>query len=97
MLVELGTFGVAAGLLMKFISTKILYADLYISLVSAMLIGRIVAGISRALIFSPGAYSMTAWTTAYFVTSLPGIILQLAIIPSIYYALERAKLIPRRY
>ncbi|HBC91833.1 MAG TPA: hypothetical protein DCZ10_02735 [Pelotomaculum sp.] len=67
------------------------------SLVGGMLIGRIAAGISRALIFAAGSYSIAAWTTSYFVTALPGIAIQLVLLPSIVFALERARLVPMRY
>ena len=97
MMVELAMYGLAAGLLMRFVRTKSLYADLYISLVSAMLAGRIVAGITRALIFAPGKISLAVWAGSYFVVSLPGIIIQLLIIPSIIFVLEKARLIPARY
>lgn len=97
MICELAMYGLAAGLLAKFVRTKKFYADMYISLVGAMLVGRIFGGILQALIFSAGKYSIAAWATGYFVTSFPGIVIQLALIPSIVFALERAKLIPRRY
>ena len=97
MMVELAVFGLATGLLMKYVKTGKLFADLYISLVGAMLAGRIVGGIARALIFARGSYSMAAWTAGYFVTALPGIIIQLALIPVIYFALEKARIIPARY
>ena len=97
MMVELAAYGLLSGLGMRFVRTKIIYADLYISLASAMLIGRVIAGISRALIFSPGSYSMSAWVTSYFVTSFPGIVIQLILIPVIVFALEKARLIPVRY
>ena len=32
--------------------------------------------------------TMAAWATSYFVTSLPGIVIQLALIPSIVFALK---------
>lgn len=97
MMVELGVFGLVCGLMMHLVRTKKVYADLYISLVTAMLAGRIVAGIARALIFSAGKYSITAWFTSYFVTSFPALIIQLVLIPSIVYALMKARLIPMRY
>jgi len=97
MLVELATYGLVCGLLMQLVRTKVLYADLYISLVGGMLVGKIVAGVARALIFAAGSYTMAAWTTSYFVTALPGIAIQLALIPTIVFALERARLIPVRY
>ena len=97
MLVELAVYGIVAGLCMSLIRTRKLYADLYISLVAAMLAGRIIAGIARALIFAPGTMTMAAWATSYFVTSLPGIVIQLALLPSIVFALEKARLIPTPY
>ena len=97
MLVECGVYGLAAGLLMQLVRTKHLYADLYISLAAAMLLGRVVSGIAKALIFSAGSYSMASWVAGSFVTALPGIVIQLALLPSFVYALMRARLIPQRY
>lgn len=97
MVIELAVYGVIAGLGMLLIRTKKVSADLYISLVLAMLTGRIVAGATRALIFAVGETTMATWATSYFITSLPGIVIQLILIPAIVIALERARLIPRRY
>ncbi len=97
MLIELAVYGLAAGIVMRIVHTGKIYADLYVSLILAMLLGRIVAGIVQALIFSGGGYSMVAWTASYFVTALPGIILQLALIPTVVFALEKAGFIPARY
>lgn len=97
MLVECAAYGALTGLMMQLVHTKKVYPDLYISLLVAMLGGRIISGIAKALIFSSGSYSMTAWVTGSFVTSLPGIIVHLVLIPSIVYALMKAKLIPARY
>lgn len=97
MLVECAAYGALTGLMMQLVHTKKVYPDLYISLLVAMLGGRIISGIAKALIFSAGSYSMTAWVTGSFVTSLPGIIVHLVLIPSIVYALMKAKLIAARY
>lgn len=97
MMVEIAVYGTLCGLMMKLVSTKKIYADLYISLAVAMLGGRIIAGIAKALIFAPGDFSMAAWATGYFATSLPGIIIQLVLIPSIVFALMKARLVPERY
>lgn len=97
MLVELAVYGLVAGLLMQVIRTRHLYADLYLSLILAMLAGRVVAGTARALFFAAGSYSMGLWIGSYFVTSLPGTVLQLVLIPSIVYALMKSRLIPCRY
>jgi thiamine transporter ThiT len=96
-MLELVTYGAVSGIGMQWVRTQKLYADLYVSLVSAMLVGRILAGVSWALIFAPGSYSMAIWTTSFFLTSLPGMAIQLALIPSAVVALEAARLIPKRY
>ena len=97
MMVELAAYGFITGLLMKFIHTKSTYADLYISLVAAMLGGRVLSGIVKALIFAKGSISLSVWAVSSFVTSLPGIIIHLALIPSLVFALMKANLIPQRY
>lgn len=96
MIVECGVYGCTAGLMMEYIRTGRTSADLYISLPTAMLVGRLLSGISKALIFAPDT-SLKAWATASFVTGLPGILVQLIFIPAIVAALMRAGLIPHRY
>lgn len=97
MVIELAAYGLIAGFLMQVIHTKKLLGDLYISLIAALLAGRIAAGASRALIFAAGSYSIGAWATSYFVTALPVLVIQLALLPAIAFALEKARLIPVRY
>ena len=102
MSIELGVYGLVAGVLAYFIRTKSASLDLYICLIGAMLVGRVVAGIAQVLFFfTPTAeyasYTFALWTASYFVTSLPGIIIQLAFIPSVVMALERERVIPLRY
>ena len=94
---ELLTYGLVAGLLSKFVRTGNVTVDLYVSLIGAMLAGRVVNGVLRALIFSPGAYTREAWLAASFITSLVGIVLQLAVVVPIVVSLERAGLVPPRY
>ena len=97
MVIELAVYGIVAGLGMALVRTKKLSADLYISLIAAMLTGRIVAGVAKALIFAAGSTTMAAWATSYFVTGLPGIVIQLILVPAIVIALEKARLVPMRY
>jgi hypothetical protein len=40
---------------------------------------------------------MEAWITGYFVTALPGLLIQLTLLPAVAFALEKARLIPVRY
>jgi len=97
MMLELAAYGFLSGLLMRFIRTKSVMADLYICLLAAMLGGRIISGLAAWLFFQAGSYTMAAWTASYFVNSFPAIILQLAVIPSIVFALEKAGLMQKRY
>lgn len=97
MIIELVIYSVVCALLMKVVHTKKVYADLYISLVSSMLAGRVAAGIVKALIFARGSITVATWAATYFVTCLPAIIIQLTVIPAIYFALQKANLIPARY
>ena len=41
--------------------------------------------------------SLAAWAAASFVTAIPGIIIQLVLIPLLVLALTKAKLLPHRY
>lgn len=96
MLCELAVYGLVASLLMRLIRTENLYVRVYTALIGAMLAGRAVSGILNALIFSAGKYSMEIWLGSAFVTALPGIAIQLVLIPVIVFALQKAKLIDLR-
>ena len=92
MLCELAAYGLISSLLMQIIHTPNRYLNLYACLIGAMLCGRIVYGILNSLIFRAGSYSLPLWLTSAFVTSLPGILIQLVFIPAIVIALQKAKL-----
>lgn len=96
MMIECGTYGLVAGLMMRFLRTRSSTADLYISMVTAMVLGRTVAGISKSLFFSPGTAPF-AWVSTSLVAGIPGICIQLIILPATVFALTRARLIPVRY
>ena len=97
MTVELAVYGLLTGFFMRVVRTRKLYADLYVSLVPSMLAGRVISGVAKAWLFAPGAYSMAAWAAASFVTALPGLVIQLLLLPAVVLALESAGLIPKRY
>lgn len=97
MLVECAVYGGVCGLMMQLVHTKKLYADLYLSLIAAMVAGRILGGAAKALLFAPGSMTLTVWASTYFAVGLPGILLQLALLPSVVFLLMKSKLIPQRY
>lgn len=96
MMVECATYGAVTGLMMKFIHTKHATVDLYISMITAMVLGRVVSGLAKALIFSPGVAPF-AWVTTSLITGIPGICIQLVVMPVVVFALTKARLIPNRY
>lgn len=97
MMVECGVYGLVSGLMMQLVHTKKLYADLYISQITAMLLGRILSGVCKALLFAPATFTVAAWATTSFVTGLPGIAIQLVLLPTLVVALTKARLLRVRY
>lgn len=93
MVFELATYGLVAGVLIRFIKSSNEWVNIYGSLLGAMLLGRVVYGLMNALVFRAGAYSLQVWLTASFVTALPGIILQIIVIPVVVFALKKSKTI----
>ena len=90
MLCELAVYGLMTGLLNKLIKTENNILKAYLVLIGAMLCGRITYGILNALIFKAGSYSLNAWLSAAFVTAVPGIIIQLLLIPILVVRLKSA-------
>ena len=89
MMLELAAYGALTGLLY---GKKL---NVYLSLVGAMLGGRVVSGIANALFMGMAgrAYGFQAFLAASFVTALPGILLQLILVPVLVLALSKAQLI----
>lgn len=81
---ELATYGLVIGLLYLLLKKKGMLAVI-ISLVAAMISGRIVWGIVKAILLGVGGRSFTvqAFIVGGFVDALPGIILQFLLIPPI--------------
>lgn len=97
MITELVIYGLVCSLIMKTLKSGKIYVDVYVSLICAMILGRIAAGAITAFIFARGTMTISTWATVYFLTSLPGIIIQLILIPAVYFALTKANLIPAKY
>ncbi|MBQ8580135.1 MAG: ECF transporter S component [Oscillospiraceae bacterium] len=99
MIPELCAYGLAAGLAMQLIHTRKAAADVYISLVIAMVFGRIIGGVASAIYFTvtTGSYSLLLWATSYFAESLPGIAAHLVLVPVLVLTLQKARVVPARY
>ncbi|MBR0385219.1 MAG: ECF transporter S component [Erysipelotrichaceae bacterium] len=90
MLCELAAYGLMTGLLQQTLKIKNNIVKIYAVLICAMMAGRVTYGILNALIFRAGQYSMAAWTSAAFVTALPGIVIQLILVPILIFSLQKA-------
>lgn len=93
MCVELPVYGLVSGLLMKGLNHRISDgARVYLSLIIAMVLGRIAGGVTQAVVLGAGKYTLAMWASSYFLETIPAIIVQLILIPAVYFALKRAKL-----
>ena len=86
---ELATYGLMAGVLYRLLPKKKLYV--YVSLVGAMIIGRLVWGLAMFTCmgldmekFGPAAFLAGAFTNA-----VPGILIQLVLIPILVITLSK--------
>ena len=89
---ELAAYGIATGLLYKFMPKKIPF--IYCNLVISMLLGRVIWGIARVLMstFSDAEFSMAMFMSGAFVNAVPAIILHIVLIPIIIIGLQKARL-----
>lgn len=85
MCIELGTYGLVGGLLRK-------RANIYVSLVGAQIVGRIMGAIGNFIILGLAGkqFVFGAYITSVFVTALPGIILQIILVPAAIILIEKA-------
>jgi thiamine transporter ThiT len=90
---ELAAYGLVIGLVFLLLKKKGI-AALYISLITSMIAGRAVWGAAMWLILIGGdGFTLSAFVSGAFTTAIPGIILQLVLIPAIMIVLKRAKLV----
>lgn len=92
---EMAAYGFVSGYLYshaRWQCTKMLY----ISLVTAMLAGRIVWAFAEVILLGIGGNTFTweMFAAGAFLNAIPGIIVQLVLIPLIMVALRRAKVVP---
>ena len=90
MCVELATYGAVSGLLYRTLPRKPI--SVYVSLIAAMLAGRVVWGMVRAALTGVTAapFTWAAFIAGAFTQAIPGIILHIVLIPLIVLALEKA-------
>lgn len=85
MMLELGIYGFVSGHLYK--NKKI---NIFVSLITAMLLGRLISGTANFLLLSMASksYMFTVFITSSFVTPIWGIIIQIVLIPVIVKAAD---------
>ena len=91
---ELAAYGLIAGLLYKIFPKK--NGFIYVTLIAAMVGGRIVGGAAQFIIagIKSTTYTVGMFFTSYFANAIPGIVLHIILIPLIVMALRNEKLIP---
>lgn len=92
---ELATYGFVTGFLYSHSKWQCV-KSVYRCMIAAMISGRIVWGLAEVILLGVGANGFTfqAFIAGAFLNAIPGIIIQLALIPAIMVALNRAKLVP---
>ncbi len=90
MALELATYGLVVGVLYH-IRKRYSRAHLFFSLACAMLAGRIVWGITKAVLLGVASkpFGIKAFLVGGFLDALPGILLQFILIPLVIELLER--------
>ena len=87
---ELATYGAVTGLLYRKLPKS--KARIYISLLIAMVAGRLVWGIVSILIYGieGSAFTWQMFAGGAFLNAIPGIVVQIILIPVLMLALEKA-------
>lgn len=90
---ELASYGCIAGLLYLLFPRKSIYT--YVTLVVSMISGRIVWGIVSYILLSisGAAFTWDIFMAGAFLNAIPGILIQIIIIPILVISLQKAKLI----
>lgn len=88
---ELAAYGAFTGILYEKLPKTVL--SIYISLAGAMIAGRLVWGLVSIFLYGimGNAFSIQIFLAAVFFNAIPGIILQIILVPAMIMALKRAK------
>ena len=92
MSLELATYGLIAGLLYSQLPRKT--GNIYVSLITAMIVGRIVWG-ARMIVLSGRAqtqFTYQMFMKYAFIDAMPAILFHIVLIPAVVIALEKANL-----
>ena len=89
---EMAAYGLVSGLVYSRVQHNI--KGIYLSLIPAMVVGRIVWGIAQVVLMglSGGGFTFQAFIAGALINAVPAIVLQLILIPLIIAALQKAKI-----
>ena len=89
MAAELAVYGLVTGLLSARLPKKLGWT--YVSLIAAMLLGRVAWGLVRLLLagLSGGAFTWAMFLSGALTTAIPGLIVQLILVPVIVTAVQK--------
>lgn len=92
MAVELCAYGLVIGFMYLMLKKKSVL-NVYISLITAMLAGRVVWGIAKAILLGVGgkAFTLEMFMIGGFIDAAPGILFQLILIPTVVTLVEKLK------
>ena len=92
---ELAAYGAVAGLMHKYLPKKKPY--IYCSLITAMIVGRIVWGIMMYICtgIRGGSFTLAAFLSGAIINAVPGIIVQIILIPILVMVLDNPKVLKR--
>ena len=93
---ELATYGAVVGLMHKTLPRKKPY--IYISLLTAMIVGRVVWGAAMFVCMgiNGGSFTFAAFLAGAFLNAIPGIIIQIVLIPILVMTLDNQKVLNLR-
>ena len=96
MAVELAAYGCTVGLLFWALPHRSLLLDTYRALIPAMIVGRLLWGAAEVVLLGllGNGFTFTAFLSGSVLSAIPGILLQLVLIPSLMLALYKARLLP---
>ncbi len=90
---ELAAYGLVIGLL-YFRARRRNLLSVYLSMLAAMVVGRAVWGIAQAAILGLSGFTWQMFFAGAVLNAIPGIILQLILIPAVMAVLGRTGLVP---
>lgn len=90
---ELATYGAVAGLMHRTLPRKKPYV--YVSLLISMIVGRLVWGVAMFVCvgMDGGSFTLSAFTAGAITNAIPGIIVQLVLVPILVMILDNPKII----